>query len=472
MTTNETITFSYTPIDALGLNNCSIYIDNILEDTDGGVIKNVVNNFTLGSIIEGKHNWFVECTDTDLNINQSASRNFTRDLTSPTIILDIPANDSGIDFNLGSVTFRWKAIDYLDRFPRCDLIVDGVVEANDKLVTNDSFTTEIVNGLGIGGHYWNVSCWDSVNNTNYSENRFFNISYPDFFINSSNIVLNDSDIQEGDAVLINVSVENIGYASASNILVQFYQGNPLEGGIQIGNNQTVNINNSGSIFASEVYSPDVGINEIYILIDQYDDFVELDENNNLGSKNISVGAWQFFYGDMNSESDFALAGDSDIITWNITSFEEGSIFVADVESSIYWIDLIALGKNLVDVDTANDFADVDNLLSMEGFVDSVSNLYLGDEDVFSVFGKFVDEVPVTNSTNNTNFVTGILWDGHDDTGDGEFDIGDSEDLVFVTKLNEDSQGAYGIYDYEMRVPANLRTYSGTGSEVVFYVEVY
>ena len=46
------------------------------------------------------------------------------------------------------------------------------------------------------------------------------------------------------------------------------------------------------------------------------------------------------------------------------------------------------------------------------------------------------------------------------------------DLVFVAPSNKDTQGAYGIYDYEIRVPARLREYyTVDNSGVVFYVEM-
>jgi len=470
-TVNSTLNITYIPRDAAGLTQCSVYLDSVVNDTKNTIFANQKNYFLINGIGEGIHNWSIECIDADLNVGTSLTYDWIRDISSPIVLLDTPLDNAGIDFNLGSVNFRWKAVDVLDQFMTCDLIVDGNVEDN-KLVTNNSFTTEIVSGLSVGEHDWNVTCWDRAGNLNNSFTWEFNFSYPDFFINDPNIILNESDVREGEVILINVTVENRGYADSSNVLVQFYQGNPLSGGTQFGNNQTINLNKGQGINLSQIYFPEVGINEIYIIVDQYDDFVELDENNNLGNKNISVGAWQFFYGEMNSESDFALAGSGDIITWNISSFEEGSIFVADVESIVSWGDLFALGKNLIDEDAANDFSDVDSLLKMVGFIDSISNLYLGDENTFSVFGKFVDEVPITNSTNNTNFMTGILWDGNDDTGDGEFNIGDSEDLIFVTKLNENAQGSYGVYDYELRVPAKLREYAGAGSEVVFYVEVF
>jgi hypothetical protein len=112
---------------------------------------------------------------------------------------------------------------------------------------------------------------------------------------------------------------------------------------------------------------------------------------------------------------------------------------------------------------------------MVDFPDSISALYLtafvpNEVDSFSVFGRTLPAVPVTQSTSNNNFKTGILWDSSDDTN-GEFDIAEAEDLIFVSKINKGAVGNYGTYDYELRVPAKLREYSGAGSEAVFYVEL-
>ena len=71
-----------------------------------------------------------------------------------------------------------------------------------------------------------------------------------------------------------------------------------------------------------------------------------------------------------------------------------------------------------------------------------------------------------------SFQTGILWDTTDDVGDSEYADTDNEDLIFVTKLNENALGAYGIYDYEFRVPALLREYNTSNILTVsFYIEV-
>ena len=42
---------------------------------------------------------------------------------------------------------------------------------------------------------------------------------------------------------------------------------------------------------------------------------------------------------------------------------------------------------------------------------------------------------------------------------GEFDFGDKEDIIFVAEINKISEGAYGIYDYEIKIPSKLREYN-------------
>jgi len=138
---------------------------------------------------------------------------------------------------------------------------------------------------------------------------------------------------------------------------------------------------------------------------------------------------------------------------------------------------MAIGKNTTGENTADDFSDIDTLLSMTSFADSVSNIFTNSSgDIrnttsIMIFNNWVNDVPIANSTNNTNFQTGILWDSSDDS-DGEYSQGDKEDLVFITELNKGKVGAYGTYDYEIRIPAKLREYYNTDSrKVVFYSDL-
>jgi hypothetical protein len=45
-------------------------------------------------------------------------------------------------------------------------------------------------------------------------------------------------------------------------------------------------------------------------------------------------------------------------------------------------------------------------------------------------------------------------------------------LVFAAKINKGMQGAYGVYDYELRVPARLREYNDADkNELYFYYDL-
>lgn len=111
---------------------------------------------------------------------------------------------------------------------------------------------------------------------------------------------------------------------------------------------------------------------------------------------------------------------------------------------------------------------------MNSFNDSISNIFTLDGSIarnisqFTIQGTSVESVPIIPSTNTTSFITGILWDSSDDLLDGEFSQDDEEDIIFVSKVNHSTEGAYGVYDYEIRVPARLREYKGPNLEEVYF----
>jgi hypothetical protein len=89
---------------------------------------------------------------------------------------------------------------------------------------------------------------------------------------------------------------------------------------------------------------------------------------------------------------------------------------------------------------------------------------------WAIYGQVIGNVPVINSTNTSSFRTGILWDASDPNNGG---YNGTQDLVFLTKANHNQTGKYGLYDYELRVPANLRKYltPNNANSVTIYVEL-
>ena len=156
----------------------------------------------------------------------------------------------------------------------------------------------------------------------------------------------------------------------------------------------------------------------------------------------------------------------------------GNIYISDLESVIDWTNLYPIGKNKSNQNTNDDFSELDLILSMSTVDDSLSNIFTIDgntpraSDSFFIHKSLVNNVPIINSTNNSNFITGILWDGSDDSN-GQYSSLDKEDIVFVTKVNKVKAGLFGIYDYETRVPAHLRNYNSADSNNIYiYFDLY
>lgn len=476
-TTEFDINFSYVPYDGINIVNCSIFVDEVLEDTDFGVIKNIENNFTVLGISEGYHNWSVLCVDPDLNFEMSNYSFFYIDVTPPSIILEEPLNNTAMYVGNGNILFSWRPIDNLDDVISCDLSVDGQVRSSNLLTNNDTTDSKIVSGLLLGYHNWSVECEDTLLNNNFSAVYYFNLTNMEFYVNSSRILFNPTNPVESDLVNVTGVIENLISTLGEDVVIRFYDGDPLGSGVQIGSDMVRNISGNSNTTVYATLSAQLGLNEIFLVVDEDDVYVENDETNNQGNKTITVGSWQFVYGDIEVTSNYTLSTDfGNINVWNADNYNSGSIFVADTEASISWADVLPLGRDTSEAISFDDFSDVDILLGMENFEDSISLLYTNgthakNESNFLLFNKLVNNVPIVESINSSNFITGILWDSSDDTN-FEYDQAEKEDLIFVTKINKNTLGSYSIVDYEMRIPAKLREYDVLESnEAVFYVEI-
>jgi len=483
---SSTVSFVYLPEDSTDIFNCTMILDNSVNDSSDTIANNANNSFTVSGISEGYHNASIECTDAfpDHNVGTSNTTNFTVDTTPPAITLNNPLNNTN---TLRTVNFNISAIDNLDldSVLQCDIYVDGILNVSSFNVTNGSSTTNTLGEFALGAHVWNATCLDDATNRNWSLTFDFNVTQPDLDINASGVNFNSTNPTENETIIINATVFNIINVTATNITVLFFNGDPSSGGTQIGSNQTITtISPYGSSNAWVQWQTDLGTSQIWVQVDppiaSGGLIVEWDETNNQANKSITVGSWHFLHGDISSLSEFQLASsttNNSVIRWDATNFEEGNIYTADSESSITWTSLQALGKDTNDVDSFNDFAELDALLGMTGYDDSIVNLYINESNstinttTLITFTNTIDEVPITNSTNNTHFQTGILWDTSD-SNDTEYNSTDEEDIVFVTEINKDQAGAYGTYDYEMRIPAGLRSYKDSETrKTVFYSEL-
>jgi len=401
------------------------------------------------------------------------------DQTPPNVTLNSPPDGSEAN---SSVTFTYYVNDTLSSITNCSLIIDGNVDATEYSIQEgpvQNFRPRIPLG---GWHNWSVSCMDHYNNTGISENWTIFIRPPDLVINSGNISFNNTFPREGENITINATIYNLGGSDAINITIQFWLGDPDTNGVQIGNNFTVNI--------TEVTGaqPNITLNvswiatgpgpfNFYVVVDPptatNGSITELNETNNKNNKTIHVPAYNYFNGYVQNSFHVANALEQSFYYHLNVSNVTGNIFVADEESTVTFSSLQAIGRDTSDNVATNDFNDTDTGLNMSHYNDSIRKIYTEDTDTpkatrtMTIMGQEINNVPIINSTSVNSFVTGILWD----MSNGNTEYNGTQDLVFVTQINDTHIGAYGTYDYEIRVPTNLKNYKGAGTNVAFYWEI-
>jgi len=243
--------------------------------------------------------------------------------------------------------------------------------------------------------------------------------------------------------------------------------------VTAGGNATVTIN----------YTTKIGKYDIYFLVDPVILFngsiIESNETNNIANRTIDISAYNIYYGNILSDILLDTSSNLTVFAWfNLSSFN-GNVLAADSDSAVDFNALKALSRNLTSNLTFDDFAELDFALNITNVTGSVNRTYTYNGEIkdvmnFTLFDSLIENVPIANSTNTSNFVTGILWDtGDDATGDANGQYSGNEDVLFVTRVRKSTPGKYGTYDYEIRVPANLRKYIIPNLEdsVTFYREV-
>lgn len=425
------------------------------------------------SLSQGEYSYACRAED-NLSVGITTSNVTFKVDTSPPTINSLTLNES--TFCGSTIVEATCSVD--DNYGLSEVFIrtisnNGII---DYLASNFSgdFSTEIL--INVSGE-WNFTCHaiDLVYNYNYFNipNITVDSGKPDLSIGT--IVFSDNSPYEGQEIIINASILNSGCSNANDLFVGAYLNNPFSGGILIPPTKKVNVSSFSNSYVDFLYTAIVGLSNIFIYADNTSIILEDNETNNLGNNSFRVTYWQEFYGKINQSK--VLGFDLDFFNnWVKENGLQGNVFMADVESEIDWLSLRAIGKDSFGVDSSSDFSEIDSVLGMAGEIDSVYNTYTNSGTIkefsnFQIHENSITNVPVVNSTNNTNFITGILWDSSDDFN-GEYDSVEKEDLVFVAKLNESSWGKYGFYDYEIKIPVRLREYDNTNSQdVYFYYEL-
>jgi hypothetical protein len=273
-------------------------------------------------------------------------------------------------------------------------------------------------------------------------------NYGEKGVEFSGVSFNSSDPVEGRSLKVETGVLNEGVVDPetfnNSVSVETFNGTEWVEKEFLSSVDTVPENSSTTSNVSWEVKP--GPWRFNVSLDPEDEIKETNELNNNGSELIDVDSYQVFYGDSES-SKVVGADDRDIYRWRPEQ-ESGLLFFYDVDASFNFEDLEPVNSS--------DLVELDSALRMRGHNDSIQELWDRDSDgsidrfeSYSIEGRTVS-VPVTNSSENSVFDTGILYDSGDGPGfDG------SQDIVVVSKILDNRAGGFGTYDYEARVPFYL-----------------
>ena len=339
----------------------------------------------------------------------------------------------------------------------CEItICDGVLNATSCDAGNTRYATPTpVNGL----------CPVLINGT-YAKDR---PDLTDFAVTDQDISFNPASPIAGQNVTINVTVANNGQTWATNVTVLITDNttstiltNYTIANFTAGSNQTI----------ITWLNASAGAQLITVAIDPDHTYTESNETNNDAQAWLNISSWFTLYGHVNAS--IVLASDTNIFYRWSTAPTNGTIFATDADATIDWQSLQALTRAKDNTTATEDFAEADTALGTTGRTDSITNLFGQDNstpkttETLTINGKAIANVPYSNSTDNNNFHTAILWDTADAPGN---EYTGTEDLLFTTTINHGAPGTYGTYDYELKIPAGLQTTVPGTDTTYLYVEL-
>jgi len=181
--------------------NCSIYLDNSLNQTNSSVLNNTNTIFTLNNISYGPHSWNLSCTNTNSTATSNA-RNFTiADTIAPTLNISSPIAQS---YNTTNILIN--------------LTVSDAVGISQVWVSNGTTNTTLASPYNItqtfadnSSHTVFMYVNDTSGNINTKNVTFsVNTSAPtaDIFAPSLSIVSPTSTNYTGSLILVNISASD------------------------------------------------------------------------------------------------------------------------------------------------------------------------------------------------------------------------------------------------------------------------
>jgi len=166
ISTSINLTYNYTD-DNLYVLNISFFINNVLNQSRGQQTDLDTNlNFTIDSIAEGTHTWFVSVIDTDSNTTNSTINTFTIDTTGPNVTIKTPKESEEFSNN-ESITLNFSVVDTGVGVDTCWFNVDSGDNTTITSCVNTTFNT-----TGEGTLTLNLYANDTLGNEALDSNTF------------------------------------------------------------------------------------------------------------------------------------------------------------------------------------------------------------------------------------------------------------------------------------------------------------
>ena len=234
---SDPIIFRYNVSDISAIANCSLIINNRINQTNYTVAKYISQSFSA-ALTNNTYNWSVNCTDNSTSYNTGSSPFFNLTII-PNIAPTITnmAVDGPIDLALGSTTIVY-----------CNATVGDENNISDIKSINSTLYHSSVQALANddnNNHYTNSSC-RNITTGIYEINLScsFGIYY---YANNGTWVCNISAIDRGDVIGSNTIGTNVNDLLAIDVSPSIIDYGELEAGTNSSSDFKVNITNFGNI---------------------------------------------------------------------------------------------------------------------------------------------------------------------------------------------------------------------------------
>ena len=181
------------------------------------------------------------------------------------------------------------------------VIATSTVNIAGKQTVQLNFDGLIISGHGMNGPYkikalliYSVedgSLFDFLSDacTTTSEYNYSDFPAPplDLTLSPTDLTFSNDAPEGGEQITISATIHNDGTVDANGVVVQFFDGNPDAGGVQIETDQTIT-RIAHTETAQVTWTAIPGTHDIFVRVDPYDSIQEANENNNQAHKPITI----------------------------------------------------------------------------------------------------------------------------------------------------------------------------------------